>query len=283
MARSAARIAARRAANAFFVGFCFFVTGLAIFALAAILYALVKNGAADFNFDLFTMSTPPEGERGGLADAIVGSLLLCGMGMVIALVIGILAGTWLAEYSGESRYGSAIRFLNDVLLSAPSILIGLFVGQIMVNRLIHHESGYAGGVALALLAIPVIIRTTEDVLRLQPISLRESGVALGTPMWTVIRTIIWRASLSGIVTGALLAFARISGETAPLIFTAGGNVNTSLNMYKPMSALPLAINSLTQGGPDQLPLAWSGALLISAAVLAVTIVARILSREQRQS
>jgi phosphate transport system permease protein len=276
------RVATRRVVNVLFVGFCYLVTAVAIAALAAILFALVKNGIGNVNLDLFTKAVPPEGETGGLADGIIGSLLMCAMGMAIALVVGILAGTWLAEYAGAGRYGSAIRFLNDVLLSAPSILIGLFVAQVMVDNLIHHESGYAGGVALALLAIPVIIRTTEDVLRLQPISLRESGVALGTPMWTVIRKIIWQASLSGIVTGALLAFARISGETAPLIFTALGNNNISLNMYRPMSALPLSIYSLTTGSPDQVSLAWTGALLISAAVLAVTIVARLLSQEQKR-
>jgi phosphate transport system permease protein len=193
-----------------------------------------------------------------------------------------MVGTYLAEFGGNSALANAVRFVSDVLLSAPSILIGVFVAQLLVTNVIHHPSGYAGSVALAMLAIPVIIRTTEDVLRLQPISLRESGIALGTPFWTVIRRIIWRASASGIVTGALLAFARISGETAPLIFTALGNNNLSFDMYRAMSALPLSIYSLTTGSADQVSLAWTGALLISGAVLAITIIARVLSQEQKR-
>ncbi|HEY2706519.1 MAG TPA: phosphate ABC transporter permease PstA [Caulobacteraceae bacterium] len=282
MAASSFRVARRRVQNAIFVGFCYAVTAVALIALAAILFTLLKNGAAGINLDLFTKAVPPEGEKGGLADGIIGSILMCGEGMAIALIIGILAGTWLAEYGGTSRYGIVVRFLNDVLLSAPSILIGLFVAQIMITAFIHHPSGYAGGVALALLAIPVITRTTEDVLLLQPVSLRESGVALGTPFWTVIRTIIWRASSSGILTGALLAFARISGETAPLLFTALGNNFISFDMYHAMSALPLSIFQLTTGSADQVQLAWTGALLVSAAVLVVTIVARLLSQEQKR-
>jgi phosphate transport system permease protein len=208
--------------------------------------------------------------------------MICTLAMAFALTIGIMAGTWLAEYAGDSRYGEVVRFLNDVLLSAPSILIGVFVAQLLVANTFHHYTGYAGAVALALLAIPVITRTTEDVLRLQPISLRESGIALGTPFWTVIRTIIWRASSSGIVTGALLAFARISGETAPLLFTALGRNSISFNMNQPMAALPLAIFQLTTGSSDQIALAWTGALVISAAVLAVTIIARLVSQEQKR-
>jgi phosphate transport system permease protein len=279
MAVSSSRVATRRAVNAVFVAFCNLVTLLAIIALAAILFTLVKNGGGSLGLDIFTKASTT-GE--GLADAILGSILICTMAMAIALIIGIMAGTWLAEYAGDGRYGTVIRFLNDVLLSAPSILIGVFVAQMLVANTIHHPSGYAGAVALALLAIPVITRTTEDVLRLQPISLRESGIALGTPLWTVIRTIIWRASTSGILTGALLAFARISGETAPLMFTALGNNFVSWDMYQPMSALPLAIFSFTTGSPDEVKLAWAGALVISVAVLAVTIIARVVAQEKKQ-
>jgi phosphate transport system permease protein len=282
MAAVASKVATRRVINVLFVGFCYFVTAIALLALAAILVTLVKNGIGNVNLDLFIKATPPEGEKGGLADAILGSILICTLAMAFALTIGILAGTWLAEYAGEGRYGHAVRFLNDVLLSAPSILIGVFVAQLLVANTFHHYTGYAGAVALALLAIPVIIRTTEDVLRLQPVSLRESGVALGTPFWTVIRTIIWRASSSGIVTGALLAFARISGETAPRRFTALGSNSISWNMGQPMAALPLAIFQLTTGSADQIALAWTGALLVSAAVLAVTIIARVVSSEQKR-
>ncbi|MFI4933133.1 MAG: phosphate ABC transporter permease PstA [Caulobacterales bacterium] len=277
---SSPRVAIRRAVNVLFVGFCCAVTLLAIFALAAILFTLVKNGAGGLGLDFFTKA---ETTGQGLADAILGSIMICALAMAIALIVGIMAGTWLAEYSGEGRYGVVVRFLNDVLLSAPSILIGVVVAQLLVANTIHHPSGYAGAIALALLAIPVITRTTEDVLRLQPVSLRESGIALGTPFWTVIRTIIWRASTSGILTGALLAFARISGETAPLLFTALGNNFISWNMYHEMSALPLAIFQFTTGSPDQVKLAWSGALIVSVAVLAVTIIARMIAQEQKRS
>src|SRR6202789_787850 len=271
MAVSPARVAVRRFQNGFFVGFCYFVTAIALVFLAAVLWTLIQKGLAGMSLDIFTMDTPPARSRGGLRNAIVGSMMLCALAMAIALTVGILAGTWLAEYAGDSRYGSTVRFINDVLLSAPSILIGLFIWYLLVANVFHHFTGYAGSVALALLAVPVIARTTEDVLRLQPTSLRESGIALGTPFWTVIRTILWRAASSGILTGALLAFSRISGETAPLLFTALGNNFISFDMSHAMSALPLSIFQLTTGSTDQVALAWTGALLISAAVLTVTI------------
>ena len=228
------------------------------------------------------MDTPAAGSMGGLRNALIGSLLLCGLAMLIALFVGMLAGTWLAEYAGDSRYGSVVRFLNDVLLSAPSILIGLFVWWAMVAHVIGHFSGWAGAVALALIAVPVIARTTEDVLRLQPTSLRESGMALGTPFWTVIRTILWRAASSGILTGALLAFSRISGETAPLLFTALSNQFLSWDMGHPMASLPVVMfNDGLSAYDDLVRLAWSAALIVSGAVLAVIIIARVLTREQK--
>jgi phosphate transport system permease protein len=283
MAVSAARVGQRRALNAIFVAFCFAVTALALLALALILYSLVEKGVGGLNLRVFTMSTPAAGSPGGLLNAIVGSLMLCALAMAIALLIGVMAGTWLAEYAGESRYGSVVRFLNDVLLSAPSILVGLFVYVILVAPL-GSFSGFAGAVALALLAVPVITRTTEDVLKLQPTSLRESAVALGTPFWHVIRSVLWKAATSGIVTGGLLAFARISGETAPLLFTALNNQFFSWNMAKPMANLPVVIfNFALTPYPDLNKLAWAGALIIAVAVLSVTIVARILSREQKPS
>jgi phosphate transport system permease protein len=203
--------------------------------------------------------------------------------MIIALFIGVLAGTWLSEYAAESRYGDVVRFLNDVLLSAPSILIGLFVYEVLVFPF-KTFSGIAGAVALALLAAPVITRTTEDVLKLQPIALRESGVALGAPVWHVIRSIIWRGGASGILTGALLAFARISGETAPLLFTALNNQFFNWDMRRPMASLPVVIfqDALTPY-PDLNRLAWAGALLIAAAVLAVTVFARAFSKDQKRA
>jgi len=283
MAVSAARIATRRASNAVFVAFCYLVTAVALTALAAILWSLLSQGLGGIDLAVFTKSTPAPGSSGGLANAIVGSIMLCLLGMAIALIVGILAGTWLAEYAGQSRYGSTVRFLNDVLLSAPSILIGLFVYELLVAPF-GGFSGFAGGVALALLAAPVITRTTEDVLKLQPTSLRESGVALGTPLWGVIRTVLWRSAGSGILTGALLAFARISGETAPLLFTALNNQFFSLDMRKPMANLPVVIFQFALSAYDDWRrLAWAGALIIAASVLAITIVARILSQEQKRS
>jgi phosphate transport system permease protein len=283
MAVSPSRIARRRVGNALFVGACVLVTALALAALAAILWSLASQGVAGLNLAVFTKSTPAPGSAGGLANAIVGSIMMGLLAMAIAVVVGILAGTWLAEYAGDSRYGSAVRFLNDVLLSAPSILVGLFVYEILVAPF-GGFSGIAGGVALALLAAPVITRTTEDVLKLQATSLRESGVALGTPVWRVIGKILWRSGASGIITGALLAFARISGETAPLLFTALNNQFFSLDMTKPMANLPVVIFQFALSAYDDWRrLAWAGALIIAASVLGVTIIARILSQEQKRS
>jgi len=283
MALSAARIGQRRAFNAVFVAFCFLVTALALTALALILYSLVSQGIGGLNLRIFTDSTPAAGTPGGLINAIVGSIMMCSLGMFIALVVGVMAGTWLAEYAGESRYGSVVRFLNDVLLSAPSILVGLFVYEILVAPF-KGFSGIAGAVALALLATPVITRTTEDVLKLQPTSLREAAVALGTPFWQVVRNVLWRAATSGIMTGALLAFARISGETAPLLFTALNNQFFSWNMAKPMANLPVVIFQFALTPyPDLNRLAWTGALLIAVSVLTVTIIARFLSRDPKPS
>jgi phosphate transport system permease protein len=283
MAVSPARIAARRVGNAVFVAACVLVTVLALAALAAILWSLASQGIVGLNGAVFTKSTPAPGSPGGLANAIVGSIMLGLLAMAIAVVIGILAGTWLAEYAGDSRYGSTVRFLNDVLLSAPSILVGLFVYEILVAPF-GGFSGIAGGVALALLAAPVITRTTEDVLKLQATSLRESGVALGTPVWRVIGKILWRSGASGIITGTLLAFARISGETAPLLFTALNNQFFSLDMTKPMANLPVVIFQFALSAYDDWRrLAWAGALIIAVSVLGVTIIARVLSTEQKRS
>jgi len=280
--------ARRKATNALFIGFCTFAAALALVALAAILISLLINGAGGVNLAVFTQDTPAPGSPGGLRNAIVGSLMLCALGMVIAVVIGILAGTWLAEYAGRNRwtqaYGSVVRFVNDVLLSAPSILVGLFIYYLLVAHTIGHFSGWAGAIALALLAVPVVVRTTEDVLRLQSRQLRESGVALGAPLWTTIRTILWRAASGGIITGALLAFARISGETAPLLFTSLNNQFFSLDMGKSMANLPVVIfNYALSAYDDWRRLAWVGSLLIAAAVLFINILVRVLSKEPRRS
>jgi phosphate transport system permease protein len=283
MTISTARLARRRAVDIVFKIFCVVVTALALIALAAILWSLLTQGIGGLNLDVLTRSTPAPGSRGGLANAIVGSITMCVLAMVMALGVGILAGTWLAEYGGRSAYGAVIRFLNDVLLSAPSILVGLFVYEVLVAPF-HTFSGFAGAVALAMLAVPVIVRTTEDVLLLQAATLREAGVALGAPLSFVIRTILWRSAQSGLLTGTLLAFARISGETAPLLFTALNNQFFSLDLRHPTANLPVVIfNFALSAYDDWRRLAWAGALLIAGAVLAVTVVARIVAQEQKRS
>jgi phosphate transport system permease protein len=281
--KSTALIAQRKAFNVVFVGFCWLAAAVALTALALILFSLAKEGLAGMNLDVFTKDTPAPGSVGGLRNAIVGSIMMCAIAMVIAVVVGVLAGTWLAEYAGESPYGKVVRFMNDVLLSAPSILIGLAVYELLVKPL-HGFSGFAGSVALAFLATPVITRTTEDVLKLQPSALREAGVALGSPLASTIRRILWRSARTGILTGGLLAFARISGETAPLLFTALNNQFFSLNMAKPMGNLPTVIfNFALSAYDDWRRLAWAGACVIAVAVLTVNIIARTLARETRQS
>ena len=273
----------RRIAEYAFLAFCWAATGVALIALAAILWALVKQGVGGLNVDVFTMSTPAPGSRGGLLNAILGSILMCVAAMIGAVVVGVLAGTWLSEYAKRSRYGDVVRFVNDVLLSAPSILVGLFIYELLVKPM-RGFSGVAGAVALALLAIPVIVRTTEDVLRLQPTALREASVALGAPVWRTILSVIWKSAQGGMLTGALLAFARISGETAPLLFTALSNQFLSLNLLKPTANLPVVIFQYALSAYDDWRrLAWAGAMLIAFAVLAVTIIARLSTREPKRS
>jgi len=274
-----------------FTGFCWVVTGVALFALGLILWSLATQGFGGLNLNVFALPTEPSGSPGGLMNAIVGSIVTCLLAMIMAVIVGVLAGTWLAEYGGESLYAKVIRFLNDILLSAPSVLVGLFVYNILVAHVIGHFSAIAGAVALALIAVPIITRTTEDVLKLQPTALRESGVALGTPRWTAIRKILWRSAASGILTGGLLAFARISGETAPLLFTALGNQYFSVGLHEPMlgltqpiAALPLVIFQYAMSPYDDWQhLAWTGALIVAAAVLGTNILARIVTRERRPS
>ncbi|MDG2523656.1 phosphate ABC transporter permease PstA [Caulobacter segnis] len=278
-----ARAAQRQFANALFSAGCYLVTFIALAFLAAILWSLLTQGLGGLDLAVFTRDTPAPGSAGGLRNAILGSLMMCVLGMAGALFIGVLAGTWLAEYAGDSKYGAVVRFLNDVLLSAPSILIGLFIYGILVAPF-GGFSGYAGAAALALLAAPVITRATEDVLLLQPGALRESAVALGTPLWRTILSVLWRSAGGGILTGALLAFARITGETAPLLFTALNNQFFSLNMGKPTASLPAVIYQYALSAYDDWRrLAWAGALLIAITVLAVTIIARIVAREPRRS
>jgi phosphate transport system permease protein len=275
------RRARRSLANALFVAACGLATVIALAALALILWSLLRQGIGGLDLDLFTKSTPAPGSPGGLLNAIVGSLLLCFFAMVIAVVVGVLAGTWLAEIGGRTPYGHVVRFLNDVLLAAPSILVGLFVYEIMV-RPFHGFSGWAGAVALALLATPIVTRTTEDILNLQPNHLREAGMALGAPQWVTVRKVIWKAAGAGLLTGGLLGFARISGETAPLLFTSLNNQFASFDMGRPIASLPAVIFQYALSAYDDWRrLAWAGALLIALAVLLINIVGRVLAQERR--
>ena len=273
----------RRIGEGVFLTFCWLATGIALLALAAILWSLLTQGIGGLDLNIFTKSTPAPGSEGGLLNAILGSLMMCTVAMIGAVFIGVLAGTWLSEFARDSHYGKVIRFLNDVLLSAPSILVGLFIYTIIVAPL-KGFSGFAGSVALALIAAPVITRTTEDVLRLQPIALREASVALGAPVWRTILAVIWKAAQGGMLTGALLAFARISGETAPLLFTALNNQFLSLDLTKPTANLPVVIaNFALTAYDDWRRLAWTAALLITATVLVVTMLARFLLRGTTKS
>jgi len=281
--RSGAPRLSRRLEEYGFLAFCWAATGVALIVLVAILWSLFRQGIGGLNLDVFTKSTPAPGSQGGLLNAIIGSVMMCAVAMAGACAVGVMAGTWLSEFAKESRYGKVVRFVNDVLLSAPSILVGLFVYELLV-RPMKSFSGLAGAAALALLAIPVIVRTTEDVLRLQPVALREASVALGAPVWKTILAVIWKAAQGGMLTGALLAFARISGETAPLLFTALNNQFLSLNLAKPTANLPVVIFQFALSAYDDWRrLAWAGALLIAVAVLAVTIIARVTTREPRRS
>ena len=259
------------------------VSGLAVlfglFWLAWILGTLFyEGGHALARATLYYQMTPPPGADGGLANAIVGSLILCTVGTLIGTPVGILAGTYLAEYGKGNWLSSATRFLNDVLLSAPSIVIGLFVYSVYVAR-VGHFSGWAGALALALIVIPVVVRTTDDMLKLVPNTLREAAAALGCPPWKMIVFVTYRAARTGILTGILLAVARISGETAPLLFTALNNQFWSLNMNAPMSNLPTVIFQFAMSPyQDWHRLAWGGAALITLTVLLLNILARALFR-----
>jgi len=251
-----------------------------LFWLFWIILTLLTKGASAMAFTLFTEITPPPGQNGGLMNAIIGSVMMAGVGTLIGTPVGILAGTYLAEFGQRGWLAPATRFINDVLLSAPSIVIGLFIYTVYVAQ-VRHFSGWAGALALAVIVIPVVVRTTDDMLKLVPNSLREACAALGCPQWKMITMVCYRAARSGIVTGILLAVARISGETAPLLFTALNNQFMSLNMNGPMSNLPVTIFQFAMSPfADWQRLAWAGATLITLLVLAINIAARIMFRKQ---
>jgi phosphate transport system permease protein len=243
---------------------------------------LVVKGVGGLSLEVFTEMTPPPGSAGGLLNAIVGSLLLTILAVLFGTPLGILAGTYMAEYGRYSKLTLVVRFINDILLSAPSIVVGLFVYEIMVAQM-GHFSAWAGAVALAILVIPVVVRTTEDMLLLVPSTLREASAALGVPQWLVIRHVAYRAARAGMITGVLLAVARITGETAPLLFTALNNQFFSWNLNAPMASLPVVIFQFALSPyEDWQQLAWTGALLITVAVLGLSILARALSSKKVQ-
>jgi phosphate transport system permease protein len=265
----------RRIVNFINLGISMLTVLFGLFWLVWILWTLFAQGLSAISVSMFTQTTPPPGSTGGLANAIFGSLLMSLLATLIATPIGILAGTYVAEYGRRGWLGPATRFINDILLSAPSIVIGLFVYAFYVAN-VHHFSGWAGTFALALIVIPVVLKTTENMLRLVPDTLREAAAALGAPQWIVVSSVTLRAARAGIITGVLLAIARISGETAPLLFTALNNQFWSVNMDAPMANLPVVIFQFAMSPyQDWQTLAWGGALVITLSVLTLNIVARL--------
>ena len=268
----------RRLTNIIAIGLACAAAVFGLAFLGWILWTLLSKGLAHLSLSLFTQDQPPPLEVGGLRNAIVGSLMMCGMGVAIGTPLGIAAGTWLAEVGNHRKLGTVVRFVNDILLSAPSIVLGLFVYAIFVmNFSGGNFSAIAGAVALAFIVLPVVVRTTDEMLRLVPIQMREAALSLGVPQWKVTMQVLYRSALPGIVTGILLALARISGETAPLLFTAFGNEFFSLDVTGAMSAVPLVMYKFAGSGYENWEhLAWAGALLVTLFVLAVSLVARTL-------
>ena len=266
----------RKGINLLALGLSGLATAIGLFFLGAILWTLVKNGVAGLAAPVFSAMTPPPGSNGGLLNAIYGSVVMTVIGILVGGPIGMLAGTYLAEYGRATRIATVIRFVNDVLLSAPSIIVGLFVYELLVIRM-GHFSALAGAVALGIIAIPVTVRTTEDMLNLVPQGMKDASTAMGAYHWRTITSVIYPAARSGIVTGLLLAVARISGETAPLLFTALNNQFWSTNLFAPMANLPVVIFQFAlspyQGWQQ---LAWSGALLITVTILILSIIARVI-------
>src|SRR6266540_6725857 len=275
--------ATRRRRNGIMLGLSLAATLLGLGWLVVILVVLLWEGFSGLSLSVFTEMTPPPGADGGVLNAIVGSLILTTLAVAFGTPIGILAGTYMAEYGRYDRLTSVVRFINDILLSAPSIVVGLFIYEIMVAPM-GHFSGLAGAVALAVIVIPVVVRTTEDMLILVPDQLREAAVSIGTPRAFVIAKVCYRAAKAGMITGVLLAIARISGETAPLLFTSLNNQFWSTNFNAPMSSLPAVIFQFALSPyKDWQKLAWTGALIITFTVLALSIVARALSASRKQS
>ena len=267
----------RRLTNIIAIGLACAAAIFGLVFLGWILWTLLSKGLAHLSVSLFTQDQPPPLEAGGLRNAIVGSLMMCGMGVAIGTPLGIAAGTWLAEVGNHRKLGTVVRFVNDILLSAPSIVLGLFVYAAFVMQTGGNFSAIGGALALAFIVLPVVVRTTDEMLRLVPVQMREAALSLGVPQWKVTMQVLYRSALPGIVTGILLALARISGETAPLLFTAFGNEFFSLDVTGAMSAVPLVMYKFAGSGYENWEhLAWAGALLVTLFVLAVSLVARTL-------
>ena len=246
-----------------------------LFFLGWILWTLVAKGIAGIDVNLFTQMTPPPMQEGGLANAFFGSAVMCGLAILIGTPLGVLAGTWLAEYGNARKAGTVVRFVNDILLSAPSIVLGLFVYTLFIMQFGGSFSALAGALALAFIVLPVVVRTTDEMLRLVPTQMREAALSLGVPQWKVIMQVLYRSASAGIVTGILLALARISGETAPLLFTAFGNQYWNADVTQPMASVPVVMNQFA-GSPYESwqTLAWAGALVLTVFVLLISLTAR---------
>jgi phosphate transport system permease protein len=281
MIANPALYARRRVTNIVFIALSISAAVFGLVWLTFILGSLLSEGLSSLAPSLFTESTPPPGEAGGLLNAILGSVMMSVLAVVVGTPIGVFAGTYLAEYGKHTRFAFVVRFVNDILLSAPSIVIGLFVYELVVVPM-GHFSGWAGAMALMIIVIPVVVRTTENMLLLVPGGLREAATALGAPMSFVIRSVTWKAAQAGIITGVLLAVARISGETAPLLFTALNNQFLKTNLNGPTASLPVVIFQYALSPyEDWHRLAWAGALLVTATVLTLSILARLLEKKQR--
>lgn len=265
----------RRIVNAIAVTLACAAALFGLFFLGWILWTLVSKGLGGINWALFTQNTPPPMQEGGLMNAFFGSAVMCVIAILIGTPLGIAAGTWLAEYGNARKIGIVVRFVNDILLSAPSIVLGLFVYTLVVMQTGGNFSALAGAISLAFIVLPVVVRTTDEMLRLVPAQMREAALSLGVPQWKVIVQVLYRSASAGIVTGVLLALARISGETAPLLFTAFGNQYWSSNVLQPMASVPVVMNQFA-GSPYESwqVLAWAGALVLTVFVLIVSLVAR---------
>ena len=283
MGAAADRLYARRkVTNAVAVLLACTTAVFGLFFLGWILWTLVAKGISGINWDLFTRMTPPPMEDGGLANAFFGSMVMCVMAIAIGTPLGIAAGTWLAEYGNARKAGTVVRFVNDILLSAPSIVLGLFIYTLYVMQTGGNFSAFAGALALAFIVLPVVVRTTDEMLRLVPVQMREAALSLGIPQWKVTVQVLYRSASAGIVTGVLLALARISGETAPLLFTAFGNQYWSMNIFQPMASVPVVMNQFAASPYESWQvLAWAGALVLTVFVLLVSLTARALLLRNR--